>query len=110
MGLDREEDELSLKSLAQTLTVFLGNKGDLTCIQIQTKHSFVTNFLVADLDCKNGMISKDGSQLPKLITFPYSRHSSYDELCHLVEAFKPNDIYPCTVDELNWHNGMYLTI
>ncbi|ORY12413.1 beta-lactamase-like protein [Clohesyomyces aquaticus] len=36
------------------------------------------------------------------IRFPYSRHSSYSELCTLVEAFKPRDVYPCTVDEGKW--------
>lgn len=41
-------------------------------------------------------------KLPKRITFPYSRHSSYTELRHLIEAFKPNDIWPCTVDKANW--------
>lgn len=35
-------------------------------------------------------------------TFPYSRHSSYDELCLLIEAFKPKNIHPCTVDEAAW--------
>ena len=40
--------------------------------------------------------------VPKQITFPYSRHSSYEELCLLIEAFKPKDIYPCTVEEKNW--------
>lgn len=35
-------------------------------------------------------------------TFPYSRHSSYTELCQLIEAFKPADIWPCTVDKANW--------
>lgn len=35
-------------------------------------------------------------------TFPYSRHSSYTELCHLIEAFEPRDIWPCTVDKANW--------
>ena len=35
-------------------------------------------------------------------TFPYSRHSSYEELCWLIEAFKPKDIWPCTVDKVNW--------
>lgn len=35
-------------------------------------------------------------------TFPYSRHSSYAELCTLVGAFKPKDIYPCTVDTERW--------
>lgn len=32
----------------------------------------------------------------KLITFPYSRHSSYNELRHLVSTFRPKDIFPCT--------------
>lgn len=41
------------------------------------------------------------SQLPT-ITFPYSRHSSYNELCELVAAFRPLDVYPCTVDEATW--------
>ncbi|UJO16386.1 uncharacterized protein CLAFUR5_04662 [Fulvia fulva] len=39
--------------------------------------------------------------LPKQITFPYSRHSSFGELCHLIEAFMPKDILPCTVEK-NW--------
>lgn len=45
--------------------------------------------------------------LPKLITFPYSRHSSYPELCHLVEIFKPKDVYPCTVEAESWDESMY---
>jgi DNA cross-link repair 1C protein len=40
--------------------------------------------------------------LPDSITFPYARHSSYSELCLLVEALRPLDVYPCTVDERNW--------
>lgn len=46
--------------------------------------------------------------LPKVITFPYSRHSSYEELCHLVEIFDPRDVYPCTVDEKTWDEGRLL--
>jgi len=38
----------------------------------------------------------------RLQEIPYSRHSSYDELCDLVKAFLPIDVYPCTVDEENW--------
>lgn len=40
--------------------------------------------------------------LPKRITFPYSRHASYSELCMLLEAFKPTELFPCTVDHENW--------
>lgn len=40
--------------------------------------------------------------LPKTITFPYARHSSYPELCHLVKTFKPKDVWPCTVHPLEW--------
>lgn len=40
--------------------------------------------------------------LPKTITFPYSRHASYPELCDLVSAFKPRDVWPCTVSPADW--------
>jgi hypothetical protein len=42
------------------------------------------------------------NNLPSRIRFPYSRHSSYNELCLLIKAFKPKDIFPCTVNEKGW--------
>ncbi|GAD92807.1 DNA repair protein [Paecilomyces variotii No. 5] len=51
---------------------------------------------------RSGPSPRPEHQLPKQITFPYSRHSSYAELCELVAAFRPKDIYPCTVDPENW--------
>ena len=53
---------------------------------------------------RNGQEQLTG--LPKTITFPYSRHSSYSELCGLVEAFQPKDVHPCTVDEVNWTDAV----
>lgn len=44
----------------------------------------------------------DVRALPNIITFPYSRHASYPELCHIVSAFKPRDVWPCTVDMPRW--------
>ncbi|KJZ76945.1 hypothetical protein HIM_03822 [Hirsutella minnesotensis 3608] len=41
-------------------------------------------------------------QLPKVIHFPYSRHSSYPELCELVNIFQPRDVWPCTVNPKQW--------
>lgn len=44
--------------------------------------------------------------LPKTIYFPYSRHSSYPELCAFVDAFNPRDVWPCTVIPEEWiRNG-----
>ncbi|KPM43263.1 hypothetical protein AK830_g3245 [Neonectria ditissima] len=40
--------------------------------------------------------------LPTRIQFPYSRHSSYSELCQLVEVFRPKDVWPCTVNPDEW--------
>ncbi|WYZ38029.1 hypothetical protein EsH8_II_001535 [Colletotrichum jinshuiense] len=40
--------------------------------------------------------------LPGIITFPYSRHSSYEELCDLVRVFRPRDVWPCTVNTADW--------
>lgn len=40
--------------------------------------------------------------LPKVISFPFARHSTYRELCDLVEVFRPRDIWPCTVDPGFW--------
>ena len=45
---------------------------------------------------------ENSSILNRTIRFPYSRHSSFYELCHLVDAFKPRDLFPCTVDEKTW--------
>ncbi|KAL6352640.1 hypothetical protein LRP88_13109 [Fusarium phalaenopsidis] len=42
------------------------------------------------------------AELPKTIHFPYSRHSSYPELCHFVETFRPKDVWPCTVSPTEW--------
>jgi len=60
--------------------------------------------LIADLAMKpdsKRTINRTGSNgikatLPKSITFPYSRHSSYNELRLLVGAFRPRNVWPCT--------------
>ncbi|KAL2821380.1 hypothetical protein BDW59DRAFT_110694 [Aspergillus cavernicola] len=52
------------------------------------------------------ILDKSGKSLPRTIHFPYSRHSSYTELCRLVAAFKPRDIHPCTVDPLDWDDDI----
>lgn len=50
----------------------------------------------------DGIQGANGEILPSWIKFPYSRHSSLEELRNLVGAFRPNDIYPCVTDEMSW--------
>ncbi|KAH8763581.1 beta-lactamase-like protein [Diaporthe sp. PMI_573] len=45
---------------------------------------------------------RSSATLSNRIRFPYSRHSSYGELCQFVSAFKPKDVWPCTVDTMRW--------
>lgn len=80
-NLGHEVNELSLKDLLEILTRSVAQKHEE----------------------KNSYMESGG--LPNVITFPYSRHASYFELRHLVSAFKPQDVYPCTVDEMRWDEG-----
>ncbi|TPX21520.1 hypothetical protein DIZ76_015479 [Coccidioides immitis] len=74
----KEEDGMTLKNLVAMLCQ--GSKSSMLPGQSQPR----------------------ANHLPNTIRFPYSRHSSYDELCSLVSAFRPKDVYPCTVDAGSW--------
>ncbi|ETS73247.1 hypothetical protein PFICI_14852 [Pestalotiopsis fici W106-1] len=45
---------------------------------------------------------QSATSLPTRITFPYARHSAYPELRHLIETFRPKDVWPNTVDLSKW--------
>jgi hypothetical protein len=81
---DCKQDDLTLEELANILTRSAAQP---------LPAEDVASFKEADV------------HLPKIITFPYSRHSSYAELRDLVGVFKPVDIYPCTVNKADWHEG-----
>ena len=85
MSPDPVQNKLPLEDLAKVLTQ-----------SVAKKHSSLT-----------GNLGKSEElDLPSVITFPYSRHSSYAELRDLVKVFKPKDVYPCTTDEAKWHEGV----
>ncbi|KAB8304766.1 hypothetical protein EYC80_004115 [Monilinia laxa] len=86
-GITSGGDQISLKDLGQSLLRKLAQNSN------------------EEPDVRRDPSSRDNG-LPKLITFPYSRHSSYPELLDLVRIFKPKDVYPCTVDEEGWHEGL----
>jgi hypothetical protein len=102
------DDEQSLAKVIALLQQSLAGDGKLELdlqLQKQSQHdqdemsleSLIK--LLSSSILKGQKVEQSGN---KKIKFPYSRHSSYSELCCLVEAFKPMDIFPCTIDELSW--------
>ncbi|KAI9848766.1 MAG: hypothetical protein M1837_006853 [Sclerophora amabilis] len=91
-GAESDGDEKPLDELADVLLKLSGT----STIESAVEHLGQSVHLV-----EQGKLTT-GNARPRKLVFPYSRHSSYAELCHLVEAFKPRDVYPCTVDEENW--------
>lgn len=86
----KEEGDISLQKLVEMLGRGLsdGAKPDLTKTIVSRDHSL-------------------GEPISYQIQrFPYSRHSSYSELCELVAAFRPKDIHPCTVDPSSWNEDV----
>ncbi|KAI9367456.1 hypothetical protein BJX61DRAFT_304200 [Aspergillus egyptiacus] len=75
--------------------------GDLVDILSRGRQS-EEPILSENAETSTRILDRFGNNLPRTIHFPYSRHSSYSELCELVAAFKPRDIYPCTVDPSDW--------
>ncbi|EXJ95735.1 hypothetical protein A1O1_00859 [Capronia coronata CBS 617.96] len=53
-------------------------------------------------DRGQSMGGEEKRRIGDTIHFPYSRHSSHNELRHLVGLFQPKDICPCTVDLESW--------
>lgn len=51
---------------------------------------------------QRGRGKESAGELPNNINFPYSRHSSYRETCHLLQVLRPKDVWPCTVDSVRW--------
>jgi DNA cross-link repair 1C protein len=47
-------------------------------------------------------VSKQPKMKDRIVHFPFSRHSSYQELRNFVSVFLPRDICPCTVDVDGW--------
>ncbi|KAL9008351.1 MAG: hypothetical protein Q9173_006515 [Seirophora scorigena] len=48
---------------------------------------------------------------PRLIRyqrFPYSRHSSYEEMCHLLSVIRTMDVWPCVTNEESWARGVVI--
>jgi hypothetical protein len=69
---------------------------------ISSQDSIPLQTLISILSATASRSTATAEPRNRTIRFPYSRHSSYSELCELVAILRPMDIFPCTVDELNW--------
>lgn len=87
-GLDRDQNEMSLENFAEMISKSVSSDGYV----------------------RRSSGPKYSLELPRKIKFPYSRHSSFPELCDLVATFNPKDVYPCTADESEWHEGTFPVI
>jgi DNA cross-link repair 1C protein len=81
----------------------LGFEGEERGISINDLFSVLTRSVAQKQE--DGQSIEQRCALPNVITFPYSRHSSLFESRDLVGAFRPLDVYPCTVDESQWKEG-----
>lgn len=94
-GLPEPHTAAGSTTLKETVTKMIEFHG--SC-----KKPFLQNQRTHDDDDGNDGNDNDGP----IVTFPYSRHSSYAEQCHLVDAFRPRDVWPCTADFKEWsENG-----
>ncbi|PGH19107.1 hypothetical protein AJ79_00141 [Helicocarpus griseus UAMH5409] len=89
----KEEDEISIQQLVSILS-----RG-------QSAENLSTQPNAPGFKKPTNLGNKPGS-LSNTIHFPYSRHSSYAELCNLVRAFQPKDVFPCTVDHTTWSENV----
>lgn len=109
-GMDPDDaaqlDQLPLDSLVPALVKLAEQskaiKGE-PAQKLPSAASATFSSLPSRIVCSEGITRKNKDlKLTPEQTFPYSRHSSYTELCHLIDAFKPADIFPCTVEHKTW--------
>lgn len=97
LKLEDRDEELPLRELAGLFTRLADSRADSDGRPREEIEE-------SGKPAKKTSLPAEGSKqsLSRRIVFPYSRHSSYMELCHLLEALRPKDVYPCAVDEEDW--------
>ncbi|PKY04400.1 hypothetical protein P168DRAFT_310972 [Aspergillus campestris IBT 28561] len=114
--LERTHDPHALEQVRKTLAQAFWSKSrtlSLDIYGIKDEHDIPLENLVnvlsrgsTDGGRWDSRDARSSDPLPKIIHFPYSRHSSYAELCELVAAFHPKEVFPCTVDPGTWNEDV----
>ncbi|KAL6811847.1 hypothetical protein V8C40DRAFT_283813 [Trichoderma camerunense] len=87
------------------LNMSLSSTKDTHSTDLQRAILSIINSQLMAIPTRTKVEQRSETTLPNIIRFPYSRHSSYAELCDLVSAFKPRDIWPCTFHLETWQNN-----
>lgn len=87
------------------LNMSLSSTKDTHSTELQRAILSIINSQLMAIPTRTKVEQRSETTLPNIIRFPYSRHSSYAELCDLVSAFKPRDIWPCTFHLETWQNN-----
>ncbi|KAH0522849.1 hypothetical protein TsFJ059_006636 [Trichoderma semiorbis] len=87
------------------LNMSLSSTKDAHSTDLQRAILSIINSQLMAIPIRTKVEQRSETTLPNIIRFPYSRHSSYAELCDLVSAFKPRDIWPCTFHLETWQNN-----
>ncbi|KAF3070293.1 Protein artemis [Trichoderma lentiforme] len=87
------------------LNMSLSSTEDARSTDLQRAILSIINSQLMAVPTRTNVEQRGETRLPDIIRFPYSRHSSYAELCNLVSAFKPRDIWPCTFRLETWQKN-----
>ncbi|KAL7953632.1 beta-lactamase-like protein [Trichoderma compactum] len=87
------------------LNMSISSTEDAHSTDLQKAMLSIINSQLMAIPTRTKVEQRSETNLPNVIRFPYSRHSSYAELCDLVNAFKPRDIWPCTFHLETWQNN-----
>ncbi|KAL8705658.1 MAG: hypothetical protein Q9201_001226 [Fulgogasparrea decipioides] len=100
-GVSLGEDVIPLESLAQLLSNTVVQK-----IGLHDRRDPLLPTSASQGPSHRSFALEPKGDSTKQVRFPYSRHSSYNELCHLLSVFRPKDVYPCVTDEENWSHDV----
>lgn len=87
------------------LNMSLSSTEDARSTDLQRAILSIINSQLMAIPTRTKVEQRSETKLPNVIRFPYSRHSSYAELCNLVSVFKPRDIWPCTFHLETWQKN-----
>lgn len=90
-----------MAALQSKINIAVSDLGDDLCANLAAFKKMLERRMIGEQKLAIGELN----DLPRTIRFPYARHSSYPEICELVDLFKPRDVWPCIEDPMEWQKN-----